>query len=334
VVAVAVAVPLLFLGGSGDGKGAQGRGTTPAATSPSAPTTVVPAGPPVGALSFDVASGTPAEPVAIQGFTENSDPEGHTVVPGFGFVWVADFLGNAIYKINPDSGTIVAKLSAVYPSSIAVDGSDVWVASGYPGCVRCQLVRFDAATNRQVEQIDLDVCCGGMVIDHGKLWALATTHLSRVDLATHKVATFDIGGHAIAAGAGKVWILNRALATLIPVDESSGKAGRPIALPGTAPTIVTFAFDALWVTDRSDGVVTRLPVGTRGGIETVEVGAEPTGVAAGAGAIWVANTGDGTVTKIDPFGATAEDTVEVGGRPTRLAVAFGRVWVTNVPPHG
>src|SRR3954469_5447557 len=263
VVAVAVAVPLLFLGGGDDGTpdlagGSPGAsagdpstaGSGPGGSSGPSPAATTPAGLPVGVLSFDAGSGARGEPVAIEGFTENTDPEGHTVVPGFDFVWVADFLGNAIYKINPDSGAIVATLHAVYPSSIVSDGTDLWVASGYPGCVRCQLLRFDATTNTQVDHRDIDVCCGGMVIDGGNLWALGVTHLFRVNLATHEVDTFSVGGHAIAAGAGKVWILNRALATLTPVDEVTGKPGPPIALPGSSPTLVTFAFDALWITDR------------------------------------------------------------------------------------
>ncbi len=247
-------------------------------------------------------------------------------------MWVADFLGNTIYKINPDTDGVVAAIHVIYPSSIVVDGSDVWAASGYPGCVRCQLVRIDATTNEQAEAIDLNVCCGGMVIERGKLWALASSRLFRLDLQTKEVDSFQVGGDAIAAGAGKVWVLSRGLATLTPVDESTGRAGDPIALPGSAPTLVTFAFDALWVSDRADGIVTKFPVGGRGGIATVHVGTEPTEIAVGRDALWVANTGDGSVTEIEPFGATAVHTTEVGGRPTRVTVAFGRVWTTIVPP--
>jgi class 3 adenylate cyclase len=344
VVAVAVAVPLLLLGGSNDEKNPQGAGqpsvtggnttgtgpaSPPAGSGSAGPTTA----PPVGVLSFDAETGEPGEPIPIEGLTESTDPEGHTVTSGFGFVWVADFYGNAVYKINPETDSIVAKLSVVYPSSMYVDGSDVWVASGFSGCVRCQIVHIDATTNKQVDAIDLDVCCGGMVIDHGKLWALAANRLFRLDVETSKVEEFPVGGDAITAGDGKVWVLSRALATLIPVDQSTGKVGDPIALPGTSPTLVTYAFDALWVTDRAEGVVTRIPVGGRGGTEDVEVGPEPTGIAASKDAMWVANTGDGTVTKLDPFDASAVNTVGVGGRPTRITVAFGSVWVTNVPPH-
>jgi hypothetical protein len=195
------------------------------------------------------------------------------------------------------------------------------------------LVRFDATTNKRRSSSNLDVCCGGMVVDGGHLWVLGTAALFRVDLDTGKATTFDIGGDAVTAGGGKVYVLSRGLGTLTPVDERNGKPGAPVALTGSSPTFVAYGFGAVWVTDRTDGTVTRLPADGRGGGDEINVGTEPAGVTSSENAMWVANAGDGTVMQLDSGGAL-EATDEVGGRPTRVTVAFGSVWVTNVPPPG
>jgi hypothetical protein len=212
-----------------------------------------------------------------------------------------------------------------------VNGKDVWVASGSPGCESCSLVRIDATTNREIGSADLHVCCGGMAIDGGFLWVLGVQDLYRVSLDTGKIEQhYDVGGDAVAAGAGRVFVLSRGLGTLTTVNEKSGRIGRPVPLTSTTPTFIAYGFGAVWITDRSSDVVTRLPVNGRGGGEDIDVGREPVGVTTGAGAVWVANAGAGTVSKVDP-GGSVDATDTVGGRPTRVTVAFGSVWVTDVP---
>jgi class 3 adenylate cyclase len=317
-----------------------------AAPSGSGPTTVGPSGSPPGsprvggpflglvAISAQTGRETVLVPIDL---TTNPDVSGHDVTSGFGFVWVADFSGQEIYKVNPDTGTVVATIPIAYPVSLVVRDVDVWVASGSEAraCDACNLIRVDASRNAQADSMKMAACCGGVAIDGTFLWVLGTNELSRVDLETGKARSFPVGGDAIAVGGGKVWILSRALATLTPVDGRTGAPEPSIALEATSPTMVAYGFDALWVTDRSENEVTRIPVDGRGGTDAVAVGDEPVGLIADQDAVWVANAGDGTVSRIDPFEAAVQDTYQVGGRPERITVAFGSVWVAAVPqPKG
>jgi serine/threonine-protein kinase len=280
-----------------------------------------------------VDSDTGAESARVQiNLSSNGDVSGHDITSGFGFVWITDFFDSMLAKVNPSTGTVVATIPVRLPTTVLVHRKDVWVASGSPGCQDfCRLIRIDATTNEQVGSTNLELCCGGMAIDGGSLWVLGVQHLYQVSLSTGKLDRhFDVGGDAVTAGEGRVFVLSRGLATLTTVNERTGAVGDPIPLTSTEPTFVAYGFGAVWVTDRSSDVVTRLPVDGRGGGDNVKVGSEPVGVAPGADAMWVANASDGTVSKVDPSGSV-EATRKIGGRPTRLTVAFGSVWVTDVP---
>jgi YVTN family beta-propeller protein len=85
------------------------------------------------------------------------------------------------------------------------------------------------------------------------------------------------------------------------------------------------------VTDRGDGLVTRIDPGSGSAI-TIPVGHGPMGIAVGAGAVWVANSDDGTISRIDPTTRTVVATIVVGGRPVGIAVSDGRVWVSVEAP--
>src|SRR5207244_2880962 len=122
--------------------------------------------------------------------------------------------------------------------------------------------------------------------------------------------------------AGRVWVLNEALATLTPVDERSGRVGAPQPLPGN-PVELTFGYGAVWLVDTSANSVQKVPVGGSGGIDTIPVGKDPIDVTAGDGSVWVTNSGDRSVTRIEPLGARVVQTIDAGGIPTRVTVAKG-----------
>jgi class 3 adenylate cyclase len=336
IVAAAVAIGIVVALVIGDSNGSPGVATSPpgsptgAASSTGTPSGTA-GGQFLGAVAVDSGTGKEAARVPIN-LTSNGDVSGHDITSGFGFVWVSDFFGNSLSKINPSTGTVVASISVRFPTTVLVHGKDVWVASGSPGCQNhCRLVRIDATTNEKTGSLDVDACCGGMAIDAGSLWVLGVQDLTRVSLDTGKAERhYDIGGDAVAAGGGRVFVLSRGLGTLTTLNERTGVIGDPVPLTSTAPTFLAYGFGAVWITDRANDLVTRLPVNGRGGGDEIPVGSEPVGVTRGPDAMWVANAGEGTVTKIGS-GGSVEGTETPGGRPTRLTVAFGSVWVTDVP---
>jgi class 3 adenylate cyclase len=305
------------------------------ATRGGTPTTRPPQGlgaakPFVGVVGIDANTGAVDTRVPIS-FGQNAVPRSRAITAGSGFVWAADWDNGVLYKVNPSSGAVVNQLAVPAPLDAAAIGDQLWVSSGGPGDHRFDdVVRIDIPTNEEVGGLDAPTCCGGMAADRGMLWVLADSGLSLIDPRTESIETLDVGGHAMAVGAGRVWVLDQVAGTVTPVDEHTSEVGQPIGLGGN-PSLLAFGHDALWIVDSAANAVQKVPVSGSTGLETVPVGENPTDVAVGAGSVWVANSGDGTVTRIEPLGARVLDTIDVQGTPVRLTVYQGVVWVTNTP---
>jgi len=267
------------------------------------------------------------EPILVP-FALSRNPvfAGHDVATGFGYVWVADLFNRGIKKVNPSTGAVVATISVADPVALAITGSDVWVTTGTPISPGEGLVHIDATTNEMLEPIDIETCCGGLVAAGRTLWVLGHDRLWRVDPRSGRSEEIALGGQAIAAGAGRLWVLDVVVGKVTPVDAVTGRQGRPQLLSGN-PVAIAYGFGALWVVD-SGGEVGKIPVSGDASVETVTVGKGAAGITVGEGYVWVANTDDGTISRIDP-GSVKVETIPVGGRPTRLAVGDGIVWVVE-----
>jgi class 3 adenylate cyclase len=327
VVLVAVLVAVLVTRHRG---GPSGEPTTPAshrATTPAPPPELF-----AGTLSLDPKTGKIVGRVPMP-LSPNSTAGSHQMAAGPRFLWTADFAGNTVHKVDPRAPGEVGQVTVRAPEWLAVQGNDLFVTSGYPGsCTPCQLVRVDDRTNAIASSRAMAVCCGGMVIDHGFLWVLGVDRLFRVPLRGGRTTSIHLGGDAIAAGGGRVFVLSRTDGTATPVDEASFRAGTSIQLPGRGLGFVAYAEDALWVSDTSGDAVIHVPLSGRGGVDTIPVGDAPTAVSAGAGSVWVANREGHTVSRIDPIAAKVVKTYPAGGQPDDVLVAFGRVWVADAPP--
>ncbi len=113
---------------------------------------------------------------------------------------------------------------------------------------------------------------------------------------------------------------------LIDADDTAIDAEIPT---DASPTNVALGEDALWVTNSTEGTVSRIDLLTRSVRQTIPVGTSPSGIAVVAGAVWVANHDDGTVSRIDPQTNNVVDTVRVGNGATAVAFGEGSIWVTN-----
>jgi peptide/nickel transport system substrate-binding protein len=85
----------------------------------------------------------------------------------------------------------------------------------------------------------------------------------------------------------------------------------------------------MWVANTGDDTVSRIDVGTRLVVQTIEVGNGPSGLAIGFGSVWVANSGDRTVTRINAGSNRVVEPITVGNGATAVATGAGAVWVTN-----
>ena len=96
-----------------------------------------------------------------------------------------------------------------------------------------------------------------------------------------------------------------------------------------SPTNVALGEGAIWVTNSTDGTVSRIDPLTRSVRQTIPVGDSPSGIAVGAGDVWVADHVDGTVRRIDPETNRVVDEIPVGNGSTAVAFGEGSIWVTN-----
>ena len=128
---------------------------------------------------------------------------------GFGSVWVTSSGENRIYRIDPGSGNVVAKIDvAAKPRFTAIGAGSVWVLSQSDGSV----TRINPATNTVQSVIPAGVPGEGGDIAMGGAYVLvsaAGTPLTRISLQSGKVidqyGNYK-GADAIRFGFNSVWI--------------------------------------------------------------------------------------------------------------------------------
>lgn len=208
---------------------------------------------------------------------------------GAGAVWA--LLGDAVYRIDPDTDRVRGKVSGLAVGNllggIVAGAGSVWVADSTDGAV----ARIDPRTDRVVD-------------------------------------TADVGSNAdqIALGEGAVWITSAVARTVTRLDPQTGRIVSVVSLPGV-PGGIAAGEGAVWITDPDEDRLMVLDTVT-GRIELVRVGDGPTGVAVGEGSVWVTNTRANTVSRIDSETRNVVAVIDVPGDPYSVAVGDGAVWVT------
>jgi peptide/nickel transport system substrate-binding protein len=92
---------------------------------------------------------------------------------------------------------------------------------------------------------------------------------------------------------------------------------------------VAVGFGSVWVTNSSDGTLSRIDAITGALTGTIALGGDPTGAAAGLGAVWVSDAADGRVLEIDPQTDEVAQVISVGTGPGAITAGDGSVWVAN-----
>jgi streptogramin lyase len=90
----------------------------------------------------------------------------------------------------------------------------------------------------------------------------------------------------IAAGLGRVWILDGVAGTITPIDPGTGEVGSPFRV-GSSPRDIAVGAGSVWVTD-ADGNLYRIDPDTLD-VSTIRVGSPLALVAVdqGSGKVWV-----------------------------------------------
>ena len=249
------------------------------------------------------------------------------ITTGLGSVWVVNAGEQTLSRIDPTTRTATRIGSPVGPTSVAVGGGALWVATSDHKLARVDpATRAVAETRRLPRQSDpLAILQGpsSVAAGQGGVWATGAGTLVQI---RPRSATMRLSGCCgiLAVGGLSVWVVNQY--GLVHVDLASGSTSS-LQLAFSPSSLALGAGD-LWATDTAGNAVWRIDPATDRVRDSVHV-PDPIALAVGAGSVWVATT-DGTVVRVDPNSSppVVEQTFHVNGTPAGIAVGEGLVWVS------
>jgi hypothetical protein len=219
---------------------------------------------------------------------------------------------HTIVRIDPATNQVVATIDlGVDPGTIAVDGSDVWVAD--PAGT---IVRIDATSNTVRARIWIGSLTFGIVAGPTVVWVSGRSFddrhamLWRVDPATNTVVaaiTTPVNCGELAADAGFTWV------ECITARRIDGSRNALVSTRAGALVGLAAADGAAWALDQSATLARISNIDDT--VRTMATPAGSEGVAVGYSAVWVANPdvagvvtrdGRGSLTRIPTsrFGAS------------------------------
>jgi streptogramin lyase len=271
----------------------------------------------------------------------------YAVAFGAGSVWVACPRLEAVQRIDPETGRVVAQIAfpGVRMHTVTASDEAVW-AIALPDSIGR---RIDPATNRVAARVPFGVEAPYLWAAAGALWIADDSGraIVRLDPATNRVvARYPVGdGPAGFATDGRsVWILNHRENSLDRIDIASGTVTRLASGLGPADNAaaerIALAAGSLWITGRGLDLM-RVDPNTGAVLGRTEIGPAGIDVAASGGSVWVASyeavaepRGDpvlGALHRIDP----ATGTVVATSEPTAqtfadgFAVGGGHLWMVD-----
>jgi outer membrane protein assembly factor BamB len=190
------------------------------------------------------------------------------IAAGARAVWIVNSTAGTVTRIqttgvtNRTSGVVVGRGTA----GIAIGPKAVWVANSESA----DLVEIDPATGQPTRRrVQLQGGIESVAIGEGAVWVASAPRglLFKVDPSTAElVATIRVGffaqGADVAVGDGRVYYVNLDNGTALRIDPKTNKVvGEPVAVVpgGKQASAAAVADRALWVADRVDGKVIKLP---------------------------------------------------------------------------
>ena len=217
-------------------------------------------------------------------------------------IWVADFDGSEVRKVDPASGAAVDTIAVGAAEDVLPVGGAVWVTNHHEGSV----TRIDAASGRV--------------------------------LGTVTVGQAGTGGpQQLAEGAGSVWTDESNNSTLVRMDPASGKVQARISMPpdfGDCGGILATG-TAVWVTGCHDSMdVVRIDPRTNKIVADVTLDGYAQDPVEIGGKVWVAAAGFALtreLERIDPATNRVDRKVRVDALADDAgsAIAGGDYWVSN-----
>ena len=149
-----------------------------------------------------------------------------TMALDFGALWVANCDGGEVYRIDPESGEIVAKIPAgMGPSgelNVVAGAGSIWA----PDQIKGSISRIDPETNAVIATIEATEATSYLAYGFDALWAASGKGgvIQRIDPASNTVThTLELGEMPgfLVAGEGAVWIQEQGDGTLARIDPET-----------------------------------------------------------------------------------------------------------------
>jgi YVTN family beta-propeller protein len=251
-----------------------------------------------------------------------------------GALWVANLDDKSVTRVDVPSRQAVRTIPiGDAPTALAASRDAIWVAGGNGGLSQID-PRYDRVASKR--SLASGFFGGGVqptLSAFESIWVADPDGVVvRIDPASgRKLGSVGVGNDPSAIAAGA--------GSVWVTNSSDGTVTRidpetlvPTTIPvGHRPVAVAVNRAGAWVANAADNEVVRVDTGTNAVAGTTPVGEGPTAVVATTTALWVANGDDGTVTRLDPQSGTVSKTIHLGGTPTALATADGEVWVAIAP---
>jgi DNA-binding beta-propeller fold protein YncE len=274
----------------------------------------------------------PADNAITNGVAVGQRPSG--IAFGEGAAWVVNFDDQTVSRIDPRSGTELARPGGVGSATgIATGEGAVWVADTFSDAVSV----IDPGLNKVNGTVDVPGAYA-VAVAGGSVWVTSDTEdeVFRIDPQTEQQNGPPIGvgkrPNGIAADDSAVWVANSLSSTVARIDPGTEKVVEgKIAVP-CQPDQVAIGAGAVWVTCGQANEVAKVDPSTNAVVLTQEVGGSPTGIAVTSDGVWVACSKPGQVWRLNPSDGRVVARIPVHGSPAGIAVVNGQIWVTVQAP--
>lgn len=307
-----VTLAIASLGGCSSGTGSSsssGAGPNASAASPAAP------------------AAPPANVTATIAVPDN--PNG--MILAHGSLWVASRHGNLVYRLDPASGQVIAKVSVGdEPSYLVDDGHAVWVTEFGAGA----MARIDAATNA-VEQVPLPADpAGPPAAGAGRVWQAVGGTIVAIDATSKKaIGTISVNAEAgFAVIGGYVWVGLPSGQGIQRYDATSLKPADEVATTTSVGSLVASDGMSLWAAGPKSIVQLDSKTGAVKATFDLPSTIDPGMAVPSGGVLWLQQTYPDGFAELDP---------SAGVRPLQLlpnpvteslwfaAQGGGAVWVSD-----
>jgi len=246
-------------------------------------------------------------------------------------VWIADYAGNRLVRIDPATGAVAGEIGGVRQTcEITFARGAVWAPSR-TGI----LYRVDPIARKITARVQVGGELDDVVASAGSVWVVSYGGRSviRVNPRTNRVARRIAlpgargGGSGITAAGGAVWAGQTQGSAVFRIDPRTNRVV-VVRTGKVGPAWFSSSGDAVWFSNIYDNTVMRLDPATRKVTATIPVQSTPVNLEAIGRDVWVPNDTSNVVTRIDRETGQVLEVIDTARNPAVVAGWNGDAWVT------